>query len=98
MSRVVAGLDIGTNFIRVVIAKIDADQKPEVIGVAKKPSPPEAFRQGGIVNIDDVARVVRETVTEAENIIIAIRAAKYLFFILHALPACHIRSCVRLLF
>ncbi|MBO4405072.1 MAG: cell division protein FtsA [Treponema sp.] len=66
MSRVVAGLDIGTNFIRVVIAKVDADQKPEVIGISKRPSPPEAFRQGGIVNIDDVSRVVREAVTEAE--------------------------------
>ncbi|MBP5251396.1 MAG: cell division protein FtsA [Treponema sp.] len=64
MSRVVAGLDIGTNFVRTVIAKIDADQNVEVIGVAKKPS--EGLRNGVIVNIDAASEVVKAVVSEAE--------------------------------
>lgn len=64
MSRVVAGLDIGTDTIRAVIGKIDDEQKIEVIGLARKKS--KGLRNGVIVNIDAASEVIKHVISEAE--------------------------------
>ena len=64
MSGIIVGLDIGTNNIRVVIGETDADNKIEIIGVAKKPS--QGLRNGVIVNIDAAMTAIKETVEAAE--------------------------------
>ncbi|MCR5217189.1 cell division protein FtsA [Treponema sp.] len=69
MSHIVVGLDIGTSFIRAVIAKVSEAQsdKPEieVIGFAKKPS--QGVRNGNIVNLDAAASVIKSTIDAAEQ-------------------------------
>ncbi len=65
MSNIIVGLDIGTSFVRVVIAENDDDGHLEIIGCAKKPS--AGLRNGVIVNIDAATSVIKETIEEAEQ-------------------------------
>ncbi len=65
MSRIIVGLDIGTCFIRTVIASVDHNGKIEVIGASKKPS--QGLRNGVIVNIDATVKAMQETIEEAEQ-------------------------------
>jgi len=65
LSGIIVGLDIGTNNIRVVIGETDAENKIEVIGVAKRPS--QGLRNGVIVNIDAAMTAIKETVEAAEQ-------------------------------
>ena len=58
MSNIIVGLDIGTCNIRVIIGEVDAENKIEVIGVAKRPS--QGLRNGVIVNIDAAMSVIKE--------------------------------------
>lgn len=65
MSEIVVGLDIGTCFIKVVIAE-QIDDRLEIIGVAKRPS--QGLRNGGvIVNIDAAMNSIKETIEAAEQ-------------------------------
>lgn len=64
MSNIIVGLDIGTCNIRVIIGEVDAENKIEVIGVAKRPS--QGLRNGVIVNIDAAMSVIKETIEAAE--------------------------------
>ena len=65
MSRRIVGLDIGTCFIRTVIAEIDSEGNIEVIGLSKKPS--QGVRNGVIVNIDATKEAVKQSIEEAEQ-------------------------------
>lgn len=65
LSRRIVGLDIGTCFIRTVIAEIDPEGRMEVIGVSKKPS--QGVRNGVIVNIDAAKEAVKEAIETAEQ-------------------------------
>ncbi len=64
MSKVVVGLDIGTDNVRAVIAEVDSDEKVKVIGIAEKPS--QGMRNGVIVNVDAAVAVIKDTIEEAE--------------------------------
>lgn len=64
MSEIIVGLDIGTCFIKVVIAE-SVDDRLEIIGVAKKPS--QGLRNGVIVNIDAAMNSIKETIEAAEQ-------------------------------
>ncbi len=64
MSEIIVGLDIGTCFIKVVIAE-SVDDRVEIIGVAKKPS--QGLRNGVIVNIDAAMNSIKETIEAAEQ-------------------------------
>ena len=57
MSGIIVGLDIGTNNIRAVIGETNADNKIEIIGVAKRPS--QGLRNGVIVNIDAAMAAIK---------------------------------------
>lgn len=65
MTRKVVGLDIGTCFIRTIIAEIDENEKIEIIGVSKIPS--QGVRNGVIVNIDAAMNAIQKSVMEAED-------------------------------
>lgn len=64
MNRVIAGLDIGTSNVRVVIAEVDADGNVQVVGFAQQKS--QGIRKGAIVNIDSLVSVIQSTVEQAE--------------------------------
>lgn len=65
MSRRIVGLDIGTCFIRTVIAEIDSDGRIEVLGLSKIPS--QGVRNGIIVNIDATKEAVQNGIEAAEQ-------------------------------
>ncbi|MCI5830361.1 MAG: cell division protein FtsA [Spirochaetia bacterium] len=65
LSRRIVGLDIGTCFIRTVIAEIDSDGHIEVLGLSKIPS--QGVRNGIIVNIDAAKEAVQNSIEAAEQ-------------------------------
>ncbi|MCH5288880.1 MAG: cell division protein FtsA [Treponema sp.] len=64
MSDIIVGLDIGTSFIRVVIAEVH-DGGVEIIGVAKRSS--TGLRNGVIVNIEATIECIKQAVEAAEQ-------------------------------
>lgn len=62
MGRTVVGLDVGTCWVRAVIAEVGANSM-EITGVSKRPS--KGVRNGVIVNIDDAKNVIKETIEAA---------------------------------
>ena len=63
---IIAGLDIGTSYIRTIIAKVRADQsKPQIIGVGQVPS--FGLRKGLVIDIEEVAKSIRQAKEEAER-------------------------------
>lgn len=66
MSSVVAGLDIGTCFVRAVIGIIHDDNSVEVVDVAKEPSS-GLLRNGTIVNIEAATKCITKVIDDAEQ-------------------------------
>lgn len=64
LSDIIVGLDIGTSFIRVVIAEVH-DGGVEIIGVAKRSS--TGLRNGVIVNIEATIECIKQAVEAAEQ-------------------------------
>lgn len=64
LSDIIVGLDIGTSFIRVVIAEVH-DGGVEIIGVAKRSS--TGLRNGVIVNIEATIECIKQAVEVAEQ-------------------------------
>ena len=67
MARTIVGLDIGTCWIRAVIAEVNANDEIEIIGISKRPS--QGVRNGIIVNIDATKNVIKETIEAARRCI-----------------------------
>jgi len=64
--QIITGLDIGTCFVRTVIAKIRADQtKPQIIGIGQAPS--FGLRHGIVVDVDDVVKSISKSIQDAER-------------------------------
>jgi cell division protein FtsA len=61
----IAGLDLGTSNITAVIAEIQPDGQPEIVGVGVAPS--RGVRKGVIVNPEATAEPIRRAVEEAER-------------------------------
>jgi len=63
---IIVGLDVGSCFIRTVVAKIRADQtKPQIIGVSQVPS--FGLRRGVVVDIEEAVKNISQSVQEAER-------------------------------
>lgn len=63
---IIVGLDVGTCFIRTVVAKIRADQaKPQILGVGRVPS--FGLRKGVVVDIEETVKNITQSVQEAER-------------------------------
>lgn len=65
MSDYIAGLDIGTTKIGCIIAEVDDDGVPTIVGVGTSPS--EGLRRGVVVNLDKTIRSIQAAVAEAEQ-------------------------------
>lgn len=64
--RIITGLDIGTCFVRTVIAKTRSDQiKPQIIGIGQAPS--FGLRHGIVIDVDDVIKSISNSIQEAER-------------------------------
>ncbi|MFH0906746.1 MAG: cell division protein FtsA [bacterium] len=63
---IIVGLDVGTCFIRTVVAKIRADQtKPQIIGIGQAPS--FGLRRGVVVDIEETVKNITQSVRDAER-------------------------------
>jgi cell division protein FtsA len=65
-NRIITGIDIGTNSVRVVITEyVPGEGLPKILGIGKAES--RGLRHGYIINIADAVRGVRLAVEEAEQ-------------------------------
>jgi cell division protein FtsA len=63
---VIVGLDVGSCYIRTVVAKIRTDQtKPQIIGVGQAPS--FGLRRGIVVDIEEAVKNISQSIQEAER-------------------------------
>lgn len=62
------GIDIGTNYTKVVVVKYDKEKKDNTI-VATGSSETRGMRQGYIINTDHVADSIKKAVKQVENIL-----------------------------
>jgi cell division protein FtsA len=61
----IAGIDIGTSKTNTLIAEVGEDDHVEIVGVGAVPS--KGIRRGVIVDLDQAAEVVRESMSNAER-------------------------------
>lgn len=64
--QLIAGLDLGTSKITVVVAERDRGEA-QIIGVGQAPS--SGIRKGLIVNLDQAVRSVKQAVADAQNMV-----------------------------
>lgn len=63
--NIIAALDIGSSKITAIIASVEDDGKPQVIGVATHPS--NGLKKGVVVNIDESIKSIAECLEAAER-------------------------------
>lgn len=63
--ELITGLDIGTTKIGVIIAEVEDDSQPKVIGVGTAPS--EGLRKGVVVNLEKTVRSIENAIEHAEQ-------------------------------
>lgn len=65
--QIIVGLDIGTCFIRTVVARIRSDNqaKPQIIGVGQVPS--FGLRRGVVIDIEETVKNINQSVQAAEQ-------------------------------
>jgi cell division protein FtsA len=64
MSNIIASLDIGSTFVRVIVCERDEDGKLKIIGTGMRPS--TGLRKGVVVNIEATLRAVEGAIEDAE--------------------------------
>lgn len=63
--RIIAGIDIGSSKVATIVASVDEEEKVKVLGAANTPS--QGIRKGQIVNIEEAADSLVESVEAAER-------------------------------
>jgi cell division protein FtsA len=63
--ELITGLDIGTTKIGVIIAEVEDDSQPKVIGVGTAPS--DGLRKGVVVNLEKTVRSIENAIDQAEQ-------------------------------
>ena len=63
--ELMTGLDIGTTKIGVIIAEIEDNSQPKVIGVGTSPS--DGLRKGVVVNLEKTVRSIENAIEQAEQ-------------------------------
>ncbi|MBN2379483.1 cell division protein FtsA [candidate division WOR-3 bacterium] len=61
----IVGLDLGTTKVAAVIAELDENLEPRIVGVGLTPS--RGLRRGTVVNLDQTVESIRKAVAEAER-------------------------------
>lgn len=64
-TELITGLDIGTTKIGVIIAEVEDDSQPKVIGVGTAPS--DGLRKGVVVNLEKTVRSIENAIDQAEQ-------------------------------
>lgn len=64
--QVVVALDIGTTKICTLLAEVDRDRQVNIVGVGTAPS--RGMKKGGVVDIDEAARAIRQSVDKCERL------------------------------
>jgi cell division protein FtsA len=63
--EIITGLDIGTTKISAIIAEVEEDAQPKIIGVGMVPS--EGLRKGVVVNVEKTVRSIESALDKAEQ-------------------------------
>lgn len=63
--EIITGLDIGTTKISAIIAEVEEDAQPKIIGVGLVPS--EGLRKGVVVNVEKTVRSIQSALDKAEQ-------------------------------
>jgi cell division protein FtsA len=84
-SSIIAGLDIGTSLIKVVVGEKKADGSIEIIGVGSSPS--RGLRKGVVVNIEGTVSAIARAVAQAETM-----AGCEITSVLATISGSHLRS------
>ncbi len=64
--NLIAGLDIGTSWVRLVVCEQkNGDSTPQILALIKKPS--RGLRRGYVVNPEEATETIREVLAEAER-------------------------------
>lgn len=64
--KLIAGLDIGTSWVRLVVCEQKPnDSTPQIIALVKKPS--RGLRRGYIINPEETTAVIKDTILDAER-------------------------------
>lgn len=63
--EIITGLDIGTTKIGVIIAEVEDDTQPKIIGVGTAPS--DGLRKGVVVNLEKTVRSIETALDHAEQ-------------------------------
>ena len=64
-TEIITGLDIGTTKIGVIIAEVEDDSQPKIIGVGTAPS--DGLRKGVVVNLEKTIRSIEAALDHAEQ-------------------------------
>jgi len=64
-TEIITGLDIGTTKIGVIIAEVEENSQPKVIGVGTAPS--DGLRKGVVINLEKTVRSIESAVEHAEQ-------------------------------
>lgn len=60
-------LDIGSSQVRVIVAEVNTDGSPHIVGVGTAES--QGMKKGAIINIDQAVQSIREAVDHAERMV-----------------------------
>jgi len=63
--EIITGLDIGTTKIGVIIAEVEENSQPKIVGVGTSPS--EGLRKGVVVNVEKTIRSIQNALEKAEQ-------------------------------
>jgi cell division protein FtsA len=64
--QIIAGLDIGTAWVRLVICELkNNDDVPQILALIKKPT--RGLRRGYVINQEEATETIREVIAEAER-------------------------------
>lgn len=64
--NIIAGLDVGTAWIRLVVCELRAgDSTPQILALIKKPA--RGLRRGYVINPDEATETIREVIADAER-------------------------------
>ena len=64
MSRIIVGLDIGTNKVAVIVGELSEDRRLEIVGIGSHYS--RGLKKGVVVNIESTVQSIQRAIEEAE--------------------------------
>ena len=63
-SRIIVGLDIGTNKVAVIVGELSEDRQLEIVGIGSHHS--RGLKKGVVVNIESTVQSIQRAIEEAE--------------------------------